>query len=309
MKKIILILLSASIGMLFIVSAATKIYPMEPFEYQFVDIGIASWKTAPFIARFFIGIEFFLGMLLVLNISLRKITLKFAVVLLSFFCVYLTYKIYTDGNTGNCGCFGEYMTMTPLEGILKNIMLIITCIVCYLFTDKDYGIPKWQKIIAPVLFIAAMCLGFFIYPVNTSFSSAIDKSKINYKIPLELMYSNSQKEKPKIDLTKGKHIIAFLSLTCPHCRIAAQKMNIIHKKNPDIPLYFALNGDKELLQPFFDNTHTKEIPHNLFLGPKDWMQVAGFSLPVIMYIDNSIVKRKYNGMEINQEDMEKWLKE
>lgn len=282
---------------------------MEPFEYQFVDIGIASWKTAPFIARFFIGIEFFLGMLLVLNISLRKITLKFAILLLSFFCVYLTYKIYTDGNTGNCGCFGEYMTMTPLEGILKNIMLITTCVVCYLFTEKDYGISKWQKIIAPVLFIAAMCLGFFIYPVNTRFSSAIDKSKVNYKIPLELMYSNSQKEKPKIDLTKGKHIIAFLSLTCPHCRIAAQKMNIIHKKNPDIPLYFALNGDKELLQRFFDNTHSKEIPHNLFLGPKDWIQVAGISLPVIMYVDNGIVKRKYNGMEINQEGMEKWLKE
>ena len=74
MKKIILILLSGSIGLLFIVSAATKIYPMEPFEYQFVDIGIASWKTAPFIARFFIGVEFFLGMLLILNIFLKKFT-------------------------------------------------------------------------------------------------------------------------------------------------------------------------------------------------------------------------------------------
>lgn len=309
MKKTIPILLSISIGLLFIVSAATKILPMEPFEYQFVDIGIASWKTAPFIARFFIGVEFFLGMLLILNIALKKFTLKFAIALLCFFCIYLGYRIYTDGNTGNCGCFGEVIKMTPLEAIIKNIVLVGSCVVCYFFTEKDYWIPKWKKIVVPILFIIAMCLGFFIYPVNVTFSTTMDKAKINYKVPLELMYSNSQKEKPKIDLTKGKHIIAFLSLTCPHCRIAAQKMNVMHKKNPAIPFYFAFNGDKKLLQGFFDDTHTQDIPHNLFLGPKDWIQIAGISLPIIMYVDNSIVRKKCTGMEIEQDDMEAWLQQ
>ncbi|MCC6584237.1 MAG: hypothetical protein IT271_11095 [Chitinophagales bacterium] len=84
-------------------------------------------------------------------------------------------------------------------------------------------------------------------------------------------------------------------------------MNIIHKKNPGIPLYFALNGDKELLAGFFDYTHTQAIPHNLFLGAKSWMQVAGLSLPNIMYVENSIVQKKCNGMEIDQDDMEAWL--
>ena len=153
MKNTITILLSISIGLLFIVSAATKIYPMEPFEYQFVDIGVASWKTAPYMARFFIGLEFFLGMLLILNISLRKFTLKFAVALLVFFCIYLTYKIIIEGNTGNCGCFGEAVKMTPLQGILKNVALIATCIVCYFSTEKDFWNLKWKKIVTPVLFI------------------------------------------------------------------------------------------------------------------------------------------------------------
>ncbi len=308
MKRTVPILLSISIGLLFIVSAATKIYPMEPFEYQFVDIGIATWKTAPYFARFFIGLEFFLGMLLILNIALRKFTLKFAIALLSFFCIYLTYKIYTEGNAGNCGCFGEYITMTPLQGILKNIVLIATCSVCFFSTEKDFWIPKWKKIIIPVLLVSSMCLGFFIYPVDVKFSSTMDKNSINYKVPLELMYSSFQKDKPKIDLTKGKHIIAFLSLTCQHCKIAAQKINVMHKKNPAIPFYLALNGDKILLTKFFDHTHTASIPHNLFLGPQDWLQIAGMSLPIIMYIDNSYVRKKCNGMEIEQDDMETWLK-
>lgn len=308
MKKAISVLLSISIGLLFIVSAATKIYPMEPFEYQFVDIGVASWKTAPFMARFFIGLEFFLGMLLLLNIALRKFTLKFAIALLCFFCIYLSYRIFADGNTGNCGCFGEYVSMTPLQGILKNVVLIACCVVCYVAAGKDLWSKKWKQIVTPILFIGAMCLGFFIYPMDARFSSSIDKSSINYKVPLELMYDSTQTEKPAIDLTKGKHIIAFLSLTCPHCRIAAQKMNIIHKKNPSIPLYFALNGDKELLNDFFDNTHTEAIPHNLFLGANSWLQVAGVSLPNIMYVENGIVRKKCTGREIDQEDMEIWLK-
>jgi len=153
-----------------------------------------------------------------------------------------------------------------------------------------------------------MCLGFFIYPIDTVFSSTLDKTSINYRVPLELMYSETQQYKPSIDLTKGKHIIAFLSLTCPHCKIAAQKMNVMHKKNPSINFYFALNGDEEKLKDFLEETNTKDIPHHLFLGPENWLKVAGISLPVIMYIDNSIVAKKTNGIEIDQNDIETWLK-
>ena len=166
---------------------------------------------------------------------------------------------------------------------------------------------KWKKIVTPVLFIASMCLGFFVYPLDATFSSTMDKANINYKVPLELMYSKDQKETPTIDLRNGKHIIAFLSLTCPHCKIAAQKIYIMHKKNPDIPFYLALNGDKELLTEFFDETHAESIPHNLFLGAKDWIQIAGISLPIIMYVENSVVRKKCNGLELDQEDMETWL--
>lgn len=308
MKKIISILLSLSIGLVFIASAAAKIYPMEPFEYQFVDMGIASWTTAPYIARFFIGMEFFLGIMLILNISLRKFTLKFAIGLLCVFTIYLAYKIISEGNTGNCGCFGEAVKMSPLQGILKNLVLIAACVLVYISTEKDYWNRLWKKITIPILLIACMCLGFFIYPIDARFVSSMDKNKVNYKVPLELMYTDSQKEKPKVDLTKGKHVIAFLSLMCSHCRIAAKKIHVMHKKNPAIPFYIALNGDPIIEPEFFDDTHTKDIPHNLFLGPKDWMQVAGFSLPVIMYIENGVVKKKCDGMDLEQSDIEAWMK-
>jgi hypothetical protein len=306
-KKILLILTSISIGALFILSAITKIYPMEPFEYQFVDIGVATWKTAPFIARFFIGIEFFLGMLFVLNISIKRFTSKFAIALLAFFIAYLSYKIYTTGNVGNCGCFGEAIKMSPLEGILKNVALIVLCLFLYFLYDEELWNNSWKKIVVPILLIGSMCLGFFVYPIDAKFSSTMDTKTVNYKVPLALMYKDTRTEKPTIDLTKGKHIIAFLSLTCPHCKIAAQKLRVMHKKNPTIPFYLALNGDKKLESSFFEETQAQDIPHNLFIGAQDWIQIAGINLPIIMYINNGIVEKKTNGLDLDQDDIEKWL--
>ena len=309
MKRILGILLSISLGLIFIISAITKMIPMEPFEYQFVDIGVATWKTAPYIARIFIGIEFFIGFLLILNIALKKFTLKVSIAFLVFLTGYLIYKIIIDGNAGSCGCFGEALPMSPLEGIIKNIVLIACCIVCYFAIEKEFWSTKAKKVMTPLLFITAMCLGFFVYPIDIVFTSTLDTSKVNYKVPLELMYQETQKEKPSINLLKGKHIIAFLSLSCPHCKIAAKKLHVIHKKNPTLPIYIALNGDIEKKEPFLENTQIADIPHNLFLGPKDWISVAGINLPIIMYVQDGIVIKKFNGSQIEQADMEKWMQQ
>ncbi len=63
--KIAFFILSSIMGLVFLYSAYTKLYPIEPFEYTFVDLGIGGWKMAPFIARFMIGLEFFIGILLI----------------------------------------------------------------------------------------------------------------------------------------------------------------------------------------------------------------------------------------------------
>jgi len=75
-KKIILGLLCVLMSAVFIFSGYTKLYPIEPFEYTFVDLGFINWQIAPFIARILIGLEFFIGILLLLNLGLRKIAYR-----------------------------------------------------------------------------------------------------------------------------------------------------------------------------------------------------------------------------------------
>ena len=58
-------------GMVFLYSGYTKLYPIEPFELTFVDLGIGGWRLAPFIARFMIGLEFMIGLLLMLSLYIK----------------------------------------------------------------------------------------------------------------------------------------------------------------------------------------------------------------------------------------------
>jgi hypothetical protein len=101
-------------------------------------------------------------------------------------------------------------------------------------------------------------------------------------------------------------VLAFLSLSCPHCRIAAKKFRLIKKNNPDLSIYFVLNGDKEKYQTFIDDTKADNIPYSYCNG-KTFVQLASTSLPRIYYLDNSIVVKKVDYYELNQYAIEDWV--
>lgn len=280
---------------------------MELFEYQLVDLGVASWKLAPYMARLMLGLEFFIGALFILNISIKRFTNPLAIALLLFFSVYLIYILLTKGNTGDCGCFGTVLKMPPLVGLLKNIGLIGVA----LFLQRLYGVDLWPKkirwLVIPILAIASLLCSFLIYPANAFAHYKFDNDKVGYKLPLDLMYDSVQEFKPIQELRNGKHIIAFLSLQCPHCRVAAKKIKIMQKRNPQFPFYLVLNGTPNDTTIFFEDTETQMLPHHLFLGPDKWMQIAGIQLPIIMYVNNSVVEKKVNGVNLDEADVIKWL--
>lgn len=294
-------------GALFLFSGYSKLYPIEPFEYTFIDLGIANWLTAPFIARAMIGLEFFCGLLLILHFRMRQFTIPMVIGLLLFFCVYLMMVILVKGNKGNCGCFGELLSMTPLQAIIKNVGLLLLCVLIYFMTDPfKFPIAKW---IGSGCLIFSLGLPFILNTVDLENSKNLQPEAANYRVPLELLYQskNPVNTPPKIDLLHGKYIIAYLSLTCPHCKIAAQKFHVIHKKNPSIPIYLVLNGKKEAYQPYIETYGLEEIPHQLFLGPEDFVKMSGPSLPEILWVNNSFVEKKGSYQNLSQTAIEKWL--
>jgi len=305
-KKISFGLLSALMGAVFLFSGYTKLYPIEPFEYTFVDLGIGNWQTAPFIARMLIGLELLIGFALIVQLQLKKITYKLSITTLLIFCLYLILEIIFSGNKGNCGCFGTTLFMTPLQALIKNIIMLIILVLLYKF-HNGWGSGKFANGLYIVSFISALALPFILNPVELNYSEAyLNKPEENYKLELDSLYSKAKLNTPPKTLSQGKHIIAFMSLTCPHCRIATKKMHIMHELNPNIPFYFVLNGDDENLKPFFDDTHTEDIPHCMLLG-RNFVYLAGTNMPAIYLINNSIVEHDVNYMDLDQKEVEAWL--
>lgn len=307
-KRIIAILISIGLGLIFLYSGYTKLTPLiETFEFTFVDIGIGNWYTAPVIARILIGLEFFIGALLLMNYHLKKFTLPLTIGLLLFFIIYLLLQITISGNSGNCGCFGEHLKMTPLQAIIKNIIMIAAALVVY-FLYGGWRV-KLNTLFLSVIGVTVVLVPFIVNPVDYSYTSNNLDEKVNYPLELNLLFQpedTSKVEVPKVDIRKGKQVVAFLSLTCHHCRIAAKKFRLIKKSNQNLPIYFILNGDKSNYKPFIEDTKADNIPSSYCLG-KSFVQLATTHLPRIYYLDNGIVIRKVDYFELNQYAIEQWI--
>ncbi len=308
-KRISGIILSVCLGLIFLYSGYTKLVPViETFEFTFVDIGIANWYTAPIIARLLLGLEFFIGLLLILNYNLRKFTLPLTVSVLLFFIVYLAGQLLINGDNSNCGCFGEHIRMTPIQAIFKNVIMIAAAVLCYILFDGWK--LKYNALLLSLIFVSVGIIPFLLNPVDYSYSSNNQDEKINYPLDLDLLYApddSAKVEIPVVDLRKGKHVVAFLSLTCSHCRVAAKKFRLIKKENPALPVYFILNGDKSNYKAFIDDTKADNIPSSYCLG-KAFVKLASAHLPRIYYLDNSMVVKKVDYFELNQYAIEEWIK-
>ena len=304
-KQVLLGVISTLMGVVFVFSGYTKIYPIEPFEFTFVDLGIVGWQLTPFVARVLIGLEFLIGVLLIFNLNLKKVAYKLGAFTLLVFSIYLILVIVISGNTGNCGCFGETIQMTPLQALIKNATMLLV----FYFLNKYY--QGWQfppnfKLLNILIYIAAIVFPFILNPVQMDYSEAyLNKPEGNYYLPLDSLYNNASINTPP-SLSEGKHILVFLSLTCSHCRMAAKKIHIINQKNPTIPFFFVLNGDEGRIKDFYEETKTQNIPYTMLLG-RNFIYLAGTSLPRILLINNSKVEHDVNYIKLNQEAVEKWL--
>lgn len=304
--KLTFFLLCSFMGLVFIYSGYTKLYPIEPFEYTFVDLGIGGWRLAPFIARFMIGLEFFIGLLLIAGMYIKKFTIKLTAVSLIIFCIYLIFIMISNGNNGNCGCFGTAIAMTPLQALIKNSVMLVICYFIY----KYYNGLNYQKIgkwIFGAFLITAFAMPHILNYVDFNYSEAyLTKKEDQFKLELDSVYTSAKIHTPPKSLSVGKHVIAFMSMSCPHCRIAAKKLRLMKEQNPTISIYLILNGDYNKIQSFFEDTKATNIDYCILNG-KNFVYLAGLDMPAIYMVNNSVVENWVDYMHLDQTEIEKWI--
>lgn len=302
-RVISLSVLSILTGLLFLYSAYTKLLPIQTFEYTLVEFVHMPWWLAAVSSRVLVGLEAALGTLLVFNVfGTGKWVLKLSLAVLIAFSIYLVYLWATVGNDVNCGCFGDVIWMSPSSSLIKNVLIIIVLVLLQKFHS---GVNKvWAKYAGIGVFAIVTILPLFVYPIPTTKPSFLNEDK--YELDLSAIYEHEERTPPAIDVRKGKHIVAFMSLTCPHCKMAAYKMQLMQKDNPDISMLLVLNGDSTDLKPFWEKTKAENIPNTMLYG-KDFVSLSGLNLPAIYWVNDSWVEARTNYIDLNQAAIEEWL--
>lgn len=129
------------IALLFIFSALAKLFPIDVFEKQLVDIsnqegifnGFTNWCNVRWWSRSIIISELFIGIMLIFPFYLKRVFLPISAILLLVFIGYLTIQISIIGNIGNCGCMGGWLPMSPIEAIIKNFITL--GLIFYVYTN------------------------------------------------------------------------------------------------------------------------------------------------------------------------------
>lgn len=279
-------LLRIIVGLTFILSGLAKLYPIEPFEIIFVDLGLTNFLFAPFLARFIIAFELFLGVSIVFDTWAKDIIYKLALASLGAFTAYLFFLLVTMGNAVDCGCFGSFLSLSPIESILKNLVLIILL----LFIKRRYhnnGI--W--IYVPLLFLVmAFSTTFLLNRVGLHNLQAIEvNEKVDYSM-LPKVYGADE----KVDFSKGKKMIAFFSNSCGHCLNASRIFASIGKDQEVNNLYYVVGAktDKSL-NDFLDKS-ASDFPV-IWIAGDEFFKFSGGRLPAIVYLEDGVIKKKWFG--------------
>lgn len=319
---------------LFVFSAITKMLPLTPFEKQLVDLGFADWHTAPYFARLIIGIELGLGIALIQNHFFKRLAIPATALLLVAFCIHLSYQI-AIGQGGNCGCFGQFIEMTPTEALIKNIVTLGLLGWLFFISHEKKSANRFSFLLLIWSFSTLfMFMAFPFAPFKELDNVIVDTSSIPWEdesttsiqtvdtnqtpttiAPTEIVNPGptsvvSKFSKlnvfsgMKVKIDEGKRIVCFFIPGCDHCREAAKALTEL-SKDPNFPKVYIYFGDEEVekIDEFFQ-VAGKKYPYQV-LGMGEFFTLMGAEgeTPGILYLWNGNILKSYFGDQFNKEDI------
>ncbi|MES2811630.1 MAG: MauE/DoxX family redox-associated membrane protein [Bacteroidota bacterium] len=341
MKKNLSIAIQIIISALFIVSAVAKMYPspyfaISTFEVkQLYPLGFSE-AIAPWFSRILIGIELALGFLILQNNYLKKIVIPATIALLAVFVAHLSYETFINGgNSGNCGCFGELIPMTPIEAIIKNIIAIGLLIwLSFLVSDKTQS-KFWPLaavtlatiagifLVAPIKSNTELSIPIETTPIDSTASTVIDSGAVKMDEVIQPVKDSITKETPKkveevvvnepakkksgyaqffSKIDTGRKTLCFFVPGCDHCRLAAKELTEMKKTNKNFPeiLILFMNEEADLIPAFFKETGA-EYPYKIIEIIPFWKLLGtGKDTPGVKYLWNGNEYKYYYGITENQ---------
>ncbi len=283
-----------AIGVTFVASALLKLNSIDSFELYIFTFDLFSLEMAALAARIVVGVEAAIGIAYIANIYHKQIYLAILSITVAFtlFLIYLT----LIGREDNCHCFGDIIDISPLASILKNIAIIA---VLYLSRKK----PDWRFKITisnetfekyRAYILIAICtviaIPFMRYPIHAFYNmvNVRDQEYVSRKVDLEKL-DRFLEQHAEIDWGGKTKIIAFYGTQCRYCRLSAQQISQIIRRNNLSPegMQLVFWGNDEGVEEFFAQTNAVDFSYTL-LDPMELLGIVRGSIPTLLFYDESV---------------------
>ena len=290
MKKIdtIKIVFRVLLGILFLFSATAKLAGIDAFEIYLFSFGWFSLGTAYLLARLVIAAEYTLGILLIANFYPR-LAFWGALAMLAGFTVFPA-VLALAGNRDNCNCFGEWVNLSPVQSIWKNLGMLALLLL-------SAGVPAFRIRHKPLWLILACVVplaGVLIAspPDNWRYDSYARHELINEQAFREAVEGGILPH----SVVEGDHVVCFYSLKCRFCKMSAQKLVTLRSRGDflDAPVIMIFGrGEDTNATPFLEETGLQ--PDEIhFIEPSDFLRITNGAFPLILVMHGDAIAEKYN---------------
>jgi uncharacterized membrane protein YphA (DoxX/SURF4 family) len=298
MNIIVRILLAGT----FIISGIGKLISIHSFEAYVYSLNLFSPNLSIILSHLLIGVELILGSLFLFNL-LQKQTWYFSIFLISGFTVFLLVQVFQQSGE-NCNCFGELITLSPIESLIKNLVIIVL-LIWQKLQIKSEVIRKKTQYIVPIILI-----GLIIpFMINTPFR-IFSKHK---EFPIAEFSKQSEVIKNKFlststfNLYEGKMVVCFYSLRCLYCRKAAEKLSRLacQYSFTDKVLVFFL-GIEVNVEWFYKVANSERFSYRM-MDKKEMSLITDGKVPYVLLLEEGIVKNTLRYEDITENELKQFF--
>ena len=292
------------IGSVFIRAAILKLMSIDEFEIYIYSFDIFSFLLTTFVSRIIIIGEFILGLFLILKIN-YKLIWRLTFISLILFTLFLIY-VAIFRQDANCHCFGELVELSPLESIIKNLVMIVLLILGQRTTDNGQQTQaqssKFKVQSSKLLVLSSTFLVFIISPPDSIYKMIYSTEKEISTVDLYKSFD----EVVKIDFTeeglvfdsissfkeKENQLIVVVSSGCKYCRLGLKKLSLMMRNedlatdNVDIFIW----GSPEGIENFRNETMTEDYSY-WHIMPNRAIEITYGRFPIFIFLkEKDIIK-------------------
>ena len=260
-------ILRYGIGGMFIIAAILKLISIDDFEIYVYSFDILNFLLTTLFSRLLIAGELVIGLLLIFKMCYKfawRATLSVQVLFTLFLVYVLLFR-----NDDNCHCFGELVELSPLESIVKNVVVIGGLFLIRSQRRKDAETQSKLIDFRKVLLAAAVIIPFVVTPMDSVYkmiySSEKEISSVDFYetldkvVKMDFVENDIVFDSVSACEAKGDKIVAIVSSGCKYCRLGVKKLSLIMKNNgisPDNVNIF-IWGSREGILNFREETMTE----------------------------------------------------